>query len=153
MIVRDYDSSDFLQVEALWKETGIYTRERGDTDSIIDRCNAHGGKFLVMEDPESRLIAGTSWMTFDGRRVLLHHFAIKPALQGKGLGRILALESLKFAHKLGCPMKLEVHQANLPAVHLYKSLGFEAFEAYDVYMILDPGTAFEHEPFMSPPTT
>ncbi len=139
MIIRDYRQSDFPQVEVLWKETCIYTEERGETDTIIQRCNSHGGKFLVMEDPATSLIVGTSWLTFDGRRVLLHHFAIKPSSQGKGLGQSLALESLKFARELDCPMKLEVHQDNQPAISLYKSLGFLAFEDYNIFMILDPG--------------
>jgi len=139
MIIREYRPSDFLQVEALWKETGIYTLERGDTNEIIQRCNARGGKFLVMEDSVTEQLTGTSWMTFDGRRVYLHHFAISPSLQGRGLGRNLALESLEFAREMGYPLKLEVHRENLPAINLYKSLGFFAFEDYDVFMILDPG--------------
>lgn len=142
MIIRDYRSSDFTKVEALWKVTGIYTRERSDTDQNILRCNSLGGRFLVMEDDTGSL-TGTSWMTYDGRRIHLHHFAIAPAFQGKGLGRALALESLKFALELNCPMKLEVHQDNRAAIHLYKSLGFSVFEDYDVYMILDPGEPLE----------
>jgi ribosomal protein S18 acetylase RimI-like enzyme len=138
MIIRDYRPADFPQVEALWKETGIYTMERGDTNEIIQQCNSRGGKFLVMEDSATERVAGTSWMTFDGRRILLHHFAINPLMQGKGLGRSLALASLKFACELGYPLKLEVHRENKPAINLYMSLGFNVFEDYDVYMILDP---------------
>ena len=53
-------------------------------------------------------------------------------------------------------MKLEVHQKNIPAVNLYKSLGFVVFEDYDIYMILDPGTAWnrsttDKEEFIEPP--
>ena len=141
MIVREYLSADFPQVEKLWKETCIFTEERGDPTAIIHRCNSLGGKFLIMEDTESNVIAGTSWMTFDGRHIHLHHFAIKPSYQKKGLGRHLAMESLNFAHNLGCPMKLEVHHKNNSAIHLYHSLGFTAFDDYCVFMILDPGEA------------
>ena len=35
MLIRDYNPGDFPQVEALWKETCIYTEERGDTAKII----------------------------------------------------------------------------------------------------------------------
>ena len=143
MVIRDYRPSDFSQVQALWKETGIYTVERGDTDEIILRCNNLGGKFLVMEDDSTGDIAGTSWMTYDGRRVHLHHFSIRPSLQGEGLGRILALESLKYSRELDCPLKLEVHRDNQPAINLYKSLGFFTFEDYDIFMILDPGKPLE----------
>jgi ribosomal protein S18 acetylase RimI-like enzyme len=143
MVIRDYCPADFPRVEMLWKETGIYTMERGDTSEIILRCNLAGGKFLVMEDPATGLLAGTSWMTWDGRRVFLHHFAIHPSLQGKGLGRALALRSLEFAKQKESPMKLEVHRHNSPAVNLYRDLGFRVFEDYDVYMILDPGAALK----------
>ena len=138
MLIRDYRPNDFPMVETLWKSTGIYTEERGDTSEIILRCNAMGGKFLVMENSETGQVIATSWLTWDGRRILLHHFAVLPSLQCNGYGRTLALESLAFARKKGCPLKLEVHQDNLPAVNLYKSLGFEVFENYDVYMILEP---------------
>jgi ribosomal protein S18 acetylase RimI-like enzyme len=139
MVIRDYRPDDYPQVEELWKETGIYTVERGDTADIIERCNLKGGKFLILEDPSSGSIAGTSWMTWDGRRVFLHHFAIRPAFQGQGHGHLLAVRSLEFAKQKDCPVKLEVHQENTPAVNLYRSLGFKVFEDYDVYMKLDPG--------------
>jgi len=135
MFIRNYKSSDFPQVEALWKETGIYTLERGDTPEVILRCNAQGGKFLIMEEESSSRITGTSWLTWDGRRVLLHHFAILPSRQGQGYGRMLALKSLEFAREKNSPIKLEVHRDNLPAVQLYRSLGFELFDDYEVYMI------------------
>ena len=145
MHIRNYTPSDYPQVEALWKETGIYTVERGDTAEIIQSCNKLGGKFLVMEDPDTGRLTGTSWLTWDGRRIFLHHFAVRPDLQGKGYGRALAKESLEYANRKNCPVKLEVHRENAPAVNLYKSLGFEVFEDYDIYMILDPGNGIEHE--------
>lgn len=135
MIIRHYKPVDFQQIESLWKETGIYTLERGDTADIISRCNTQGGKFLVLEDEKNQMIIGTSWLTWDGRRIFMHHFAILPSYQGRGYGRKLALESLNFASEKNAPMKLEVHQQNLRAVQLYKSLGFKVFKNYDVYMI------------------
>ncbi len=135
MIIRNYNPGDFPQIEALWRETGIYTVERGDTPEIILRCNTQGGKFLIMEDDLNSRIIGTSWLTWDGRRVLMHHFAVLPSLQGRGYGRKLALESLAFARDKRSPLKLEVHRDNTPAIKLYRSLGFDVFEDYDVYMI------------------
>jgi ribosomal protein S18 acetylase RimI-like enzyme len=138
MLIRDYKAEDYPQVEALWKETHIYTVERGDTPEIIQGCNEAGGKFLVMEDAADGSVAGTSWLSWDGRRIFLHHFAIRPSLQGLGHGRKLALASLAFARERDCPVKLEVHRGNTAAVNLYRSLGFHAFEDYDTYMIIDP---------------
>jgi ribosomal protein S18 acetylase RimI-like enzyme len=138
MLIRDYQEQDFEQLLALWKDTGIYTVERGDTREIILRCIAQGGKLLVLVDPRCGKIRGSSWMTWDGRRVFLHHFAVGPELQGRGYGRKLAEASLEFARQKGSPIKLEVHRGNTPAVKLYQSLGFEVFNDYDTYMLLDP---------------
>jgi ribosomal protein S18 acetylase RimI-like enzyme len=138
MIVRDFRPSDFRQVMELWASTGIYNEVRGDTAESINHCNTQGGRFLVLEDPETGTIAGTSWMTYDGRRVHLHHFAIGPRLQGQGWGRALVLESLKFARQKGCPVKLEVQRDNHRAVQLYRSLGFTELGNYDLYILLDP---------------
>jgi GNAT superfamily N-acetyltransferase len=134
MIIRNYKAGDFPQIEALWKETGIFKKERGDTPEIIERSNALGGRFLVMEDEVSPLLIGTSWLTWDGRRVLMHHFAVVPSMQRKGYGRELAKASLEFARERKCPMKLEVNRLNLPAVQLYRHLGFKVFENYEVYI-------------------
>ena len=138
MLIRDYQSNDFPQVEALWKDTGIYQVERGDTPEMIERCNAMGGKFLVMEDPGTGRIVATSWLTWDGRRIFLHHFAVSPSLQKQGHGRTLARESLAFARRKGFPVKLEVHSHNLSAVRLYEAEGFEKFEGFDVYINHSP---------------
>jgi ribosomal protein S18 acetylase RimI-like enzyme len=138
MIIRKYRAGDFPLIEQLWKVTGIYAQERGDTPESINRCNELGGAFLVMEEPGTGNVVGTSWMTYDGRRIHLHHFAISPSHQGKGLGKKLAGESLKHARERSCPVKLEVHDMNRAAIHLYKSFGFVPFENYHVYMNLNP---------------
>ena len=135
MIVRDNRPGDFPQIESLWKETGVYRPERGDNSDTILRCNAQGGRFLVLEDELNARIIGTSWLTWDGRRVLLHHFAVIPSRQGSGFGRKLAEDSLEFARMKGMPLKLEVHRDNLPAVKLYRDLGFKVLEGYEVYLL------------------
>ena len=87
-------------------------------------------------NPEGKVI-GTSWMTFDGRRILLHHFGIHPEYQRKGIGLLLARESLKFVKQKGYQVKLEVHKNNHAAIELYKKLGFTYLGDYDVYIIRD----------------
>jgi ribosomal protein S18 acetylase RimI-like enzyme len=134
MLIRDYQSGDFPQVETLWKKTGIYRLDRGDTPEIIEMCNAMGGKFLLMEDPGQNLIFASSWLTFDGRRLHMHHFAVLPPYQNQGFGRDLAKESLSYAGQRGIPVKIEVHKDNPCALHLYQSLGFEPLQGFGVYI-------------------
>ena len=135
--IRDYREEDFIQVTDLWQETGLSYPARQDTEESIRNCLKIGGKFLVMIEDSSDLIIGTSWMTFDGRRIFLHHFGIKREYQRKGLGKMLAKASLDFIHSAGYQVKLEVHKDNNPARHLYNSLGFFAYTDYDIFMIRD----------------
>ena len=136
-IIRDYSTGDYIQVYNLWKDTGLWNSERQDDEKSINDCLNIGGKFLVLTETSNNLIIGTSWMTFDGRRFYLHHFAIKPEYQGKGLGTLLAKSSLNFIRKSGYQVKLEVHKQNQSALHLYKKLGFFAFTDYEILMIRD----------------
>jgi ribosomal protein S18 acetylase RimI-like enzyme len=124
-------------VEHLWKETGVYRPERGDNSDTILRCNRQGGKFLILEDEASQRVIGTSWLTWDGRRVHMQYFAVLPSMQGKGFGRILAEASMSFARERKAPVKLEVHRSNIRAVQLYESMGFKILEGYEVYLVHD----------------
>jgi ribosomal protein S18 acetylase RimI-like enzyme len=135
--VRDFLPGDYNSLRDLWKQTDLDQPERGDDASVIKRCNEKGGKLLVMEETESGKIIGSSWMTWDGRRIYLHHFGILPGYQGRGLGTRLAIESLEWIRQSGQQVKLEVHTENYAAKHLYEKLGFLAFTDYDIYMMRD----------------
>ena len=138
--IRDYLPEDYASLLDLWKQTDLTQPEREDNAEVIERCNAKGGKLLVMEDNGTGKIIGSSWMTWDGRRIYLHHFGIMPAYQRKGFGRLLARKSLEWIRQMGQQVKLEVHKQNLPARKLYEELGFFAFRDYDIYMMREiPG--------------
>jgi ribosomal protein S18 acetylase RimI-like enzyme len=112
---------------------------RGDTADVVDRTLRHeGARLLILEDTASGLPVGTSWMTCDGRRLHLHHFAVAGALRGRGLAKILLLASLRHAKASGIQVKLEVHKSNEAAVGLYRKAGFETIGDYEVYIIRDP---------------
>ena len=135
MLFRDYRASDFKALTEFWTDLGMGGKERGDTPEIIRDCISLGGKLLILEDEKQGSIIGSSWMTFDGRRIALHHFGIKKEFQGKGFGTQLANESLRFIKEKGSQVKLEVHKNSLIAKKLYEKLGFFAFTDYDIYMI------------------
>ncbi|MFZ0471041.1 MAG: GNAT family N-acetyltransferase, partial [Bacteroidales bacterium] len=134
----EYHKGDFNEIMNLWMATGLSRPERGDDEATVERSIEMGGRMLVMctEDPAQKII-GTSWMTFDGRRLHLHHFGIDPAFQGQGLAKGLLRESLRFVKEKGYQVKLEVHRSNNVAVDLYRKAGFEFLGDYDVYIIRD----------------
>ena len=110
---------------------------RGDSSDTIKRTLQMGGKLLVMKSKSTGKICGTSWMTYDGRRILLHHFGILPEFQGKGLSKILLGESLKFVKSKDTQVKLEVHSDNSKAIELYRKFGFKLLGDFNVYIIRD----------------
>jgi ribosomal-protein-alanine N-acetyltransferase len=133
--IRDYQPDDYPSLLELWEQCDLSQPERGDHPEVIDRCNKLGGRLLVMEEAGGKKIIGSSWMTWDGRRIYLHHFGILPEYQGKGLGTRLAEASLEWIREQGRQVKLEVHKENNQAKKLYEKLGFFAFRDYEIYMI------------------
>lgn len=138
MKVRLYRRGDFPGIMEVWSATGLSRPERGDDEATIERSIAIGGTMLVMYDPDDDdRITGTSWITFDGRRLHLHHFGITPAHQGRKLSALLLKESLRTVKEKGYQVKLEVHRTNETAIRIYKKAGFEYLGDYDVYIIRD----------------
>lgn len=139
IIVRDYQPDDYPAVMKLWELTGLGGRQRDDDKSVIEKSIVMEGRLLVAVHKDGRLV-GTSWMTFDGRRIHLHHVGVLPAYQRNGIGRLLSIRSLEHARDKNVQIKLEVHRENKGAVALYKKLGFQYLGDYDVYIIRDFGT-------------
>ncbi len=137
-MIRDYLPEDYPQIIELWKLTGMGDERRGDDQQVIERSLELGGRLLVMIGLPENGIIGTSWITFDGRRLHLHHFGIHPDYQGKGLSHRLTEASIAFAREKKTQIKLEVHRDNRKAVSLYKKHGFKYLGDYNVYIIRDP---------------
>ena len=138
MVIREYHKGDFNAIMDLWIATGLSRPERGDDEATVERSIEMGGRMLVMcpESPAEEII-GTSWMTFDGRRLHLHHFGIDPVFQRRGLARELLRESLRYVKEKGYQVKLEVHRSNTAAIEFYRKAGFIYLGDYDVYIIRD----------------
>lgn len=135
--IRDYRNDDFPAIDRLWKNTGMGGSERGDGPEVIQKTLSLGGKLLILEDQASGGLLGTSWLTLDGRRIYLHHFAIDPVHQRKGFARLLLKASLLFAKKSDLQIKLEVHRSNSAALKLYSNGGFSYLGDYLIYIIRD----------------
>ncbi len=138
-LIRDYIAADFPEVNQLWNDTGMGGAVRGDDEQVISNTLNTGGRLRIMTTEESGEIIGTSWLTTDHRRTYLHHFGIKPAWQGQGLSKMLLEDSLEIARQAGMQIKLEVHETNLKALHLYKKYGFKYLGDYEVYIIREFG--------------
>lgn len=137
-LTRDYRDDDYIKVVHLWKKTDMASPERGDDKETIKRTISLGGCLLLLEEKSTGQICGTSWMTFDGRRLLLHHFGILPEFQGNGLAKILLEKTLDIAKERGYQIKIEVHRTNKGALNLYKKSGFLEMVDYGIFILRDP---------------
>ncbi len=142
MIIRKYRTGDFEGIMSVWVATGMGSPERGDDASVIELSLTMGGEMFLLTDEDNGRIIGTSWITFDGRRLLLHHFGIIPEYQGLGLSKELLKETLSFVKEKGIQVKLEVHKDNKRAINLYKKAGFQYLGDYHVYIIRDTNTIY-----------
>ncbi len=132
--IRDFLPGDYDQVMYVWERTGLGGAHRGDDLHTLLHSIELGGKLLVACTPEG-IIIGTSWMTYDGRRIHLHHVGVLPEHQRKGVGRRLSERSVCYAKEKNTQIKLEVHRSNQGAVALYRELGFSYLGDYDVYIM------------------
>lgn len=135
--IREYTEGDYPEMIRLWESLGLGGAHRGDDKNIIRRTIQMGGQLLLLVNPASGAIIGTSWLTVDGRRTYLHHFGIHADYQGNGLSKTLLDASLKLAKSYGMQVKLEVHTNNAKALGLYKKAGFSYLGDYQVYIIRD----------------
>jgi len=136
-LLRDFKVSDYKKLKDLWDLTGLGGRHRGDDLRTIELSIGLGGKLIVMEILPSMELIGSSWMTFDGRRLHLHHFGIAPKYQGQKLSVPLLRKSLLYAKNKNIQIKLEVHKENRKAINLYLKNKFEYLGDYMVYIIRD----------------
>jgi ribosomal protein S18 acetylase RimI-like enzyme len=135
--IRDYVPEDFESITVFWNEIGLGGSERKDAPEVILRSLKFDGKLYILENSRNKEIIGTSWLTCDGRRIHIHHFGVKENYRGKGFGKILAIESIKYAKNKGYQLRLDVEKNNTSAKKLYESFGFYAYTDYDIYVLRD----------------
>lgn len=133
MDIRFYQQNDFDELSKLWMESGVGSPARNDTQESIEECLRIGGALWLALD--QNLIVGSAWLTYDGRRLYLHHMAVLPRYQNQGVGNLLMERCVAFGKEKNKQMKLEVHRANQRAIHLYQKYGFSALGDYDTYLL------------------
>lgn len=127
------DPGIFHGITRIWDEAGISNPARADSYDAIQYNLDHGGMLLLAQSPEG--IIGTIWLSHDHRRLYIHHMAVLPAMQNRGVGQILLREAISIAKDLGYQAKLEVHKDNAAGRHLYQKLGFEDLDGYITMII------------------
>jgi len=138
LFIRTAGERDLAVIRELLVETwhatydAIYGVERvseitDDWHSIPElrrRLEQPNGEFLVADDGKTLVAMAFAAADAGGTSVMLHQLYVRPAFQGRGIGRML-LEEVIESFPDATTLRLEVEEANSPAVGFYAARGFE----------------------------
>jgi ribosomal protein S18 acetylase RimI-like enzyme len=135
--IQDLSPQLYNELIELWNLTGISNPARSDSFDAISHTLENGGMLLCCH--KDNKLCGSAWLTHDFRRLYIHHMAVLPGMQNTGIGNLLLQEALNVANSLGYQAKLEVHEDNPAARHLYKKHGFKELDGYLVMINRNSG--------------
>jgi len=126
--IRHYREEDYDAVCTLWVACGLEVDDPADSREGMARFQARNPEFCLVAEREGH-ICGTVMGGFDGRRVWVHHLAVAPEWQGRGLGRRLMAELEQRVLAAGIPaLNLFVAEDHQGVVAFYRHLGYEELE-------------------------
>lgn len=126
-VLRAFTPADTEPVVALWEACGLVRPWNDPRRDIARKLSVQPELFLVAEDADDtdRPVVGAGMAGFDGHRGWVNYLAVRPDLQGSGLGRAFMTEFERLLTALGCPkLNLQVRAGNERVIGFYESLGY-----------------------------
>ena len=80
---------------------------------------------------------GRIWIDRRGDEIRLLDIALLPERRGHGTGRELLERLIAEARDAGLPLRHSVYKTNGAALRFYERLGFEVFEDYEMYVLME----------------
>lgn len=122
MIIRPMELKDLDAVCALEK---VLYKSPWERHSFQEELESNQYAYLFVLE-EKDLIIGYYGMWIVSDAATITKVSVHPALQNKGLGKILMEDLLKRTQEAGAVyVSLEVRKSNDPAIHLYEINGFK----------------------------
>ena len=138
--IRPFRTEDTDAVVALWESCGLVRPWNDPRRDIARKLTVQPEHFLVAEpdatdgddtdthtdtDTAEAGVVAAGMAGFDGHRGWVNYLAVRPDLQGSGLGRTLMAEFERLLTDLGCPkLNLQVRAGNEQVLGFYASLGY-----------------------------
>lgn len=123
-VLRPFTPADTDAVIALWESCGLVRPWNDPRRDIARKMTVQPELFLVAETPNGSLV-GAGMAGFDGHRGWVNYLAVRPDLQGSGLGRAFMAAFERLLTDLGCPkLNLQVRAGNEQVLGFYESLGY-----------------------------
>jgi len=122
--IRPFEPDDTEAVVALWESCGLVRPWNDPRRDIARKLSVQPELFLVATDDRGAVV-GAGMAGFDGHRGWVNYLAVRPDLQGGGLGRALMAEFERSLTAMGCPkLNLQVRAGNERVIGFYESLGY-----------------------------
>ena len=123
-VIRTFAPGDTEAVVALWMACDLVRPWNDPRRDIARKLTVQPELFLVAEGSDGGVV-GAGMAGFDGHRGWVNYLAVRPDLQGSGLGRAMMAEFERLLRVLGCPkLNLQVRAGNEQVIGFYESLGF-----------------------------
>ncbi len=99
---------------------------RVDLDGVLERMRRPGGRFLVIDDPDTGMPFATLFLEPHGHQGYFGLLAVDPAAQGRGLAkRIIGAAEDHFRREGFAEMMIDVVTLRTELFPFYASLGYE----------------------------
>ncbi len=143
--LRPFTLDDYAAAYALWQRSPGIGLSRADEPQAIARYLARNpGLSFALYDAHGALV-GTVLCGHDGRRGYLHHLAVDPAHQGRGLGRLLVERGLEALAAEGIEKcHLFVYADNAVGQAFWAHIGWVRRDDLVVFSRYTPGHAPPH---------
>ncbi|MEH3038444.1 MAG: GNAT family acetyltransferase [Sphingomonas paucimobilis] len=138
-VIADATTADAAAVVALWHACGL-TRPWNDPEADFARAlGGAGSTILVARDGD--VPVGSVMVGHDGHRGWLYYLAVRPALQGRGIGTALFDAAEQWLSARSVPkLQLMVREDNEAALAFYRRLGLEQQNVIVFGRFLDDAT-------------
>jgi ribosomal protein S18 acetylase RimI-like enzyme len=132
-VIRPFRPADTEAVVALWESCGLVRPWNDPRRDIARKLTVQPELFLVATDPtadDRQALVAAGMAGFDGHRGWVNYLAVRPDLQGGGLGRTMMAEFERLLEAMGCPkVNLQVRAGNEQVLAFYASLGYAPDQA------------------------
>jgi ribosomal protein S18 acetylase RimI-like enzyme len=124
MHIRPFQSTDAVEVVALWERCGL-TRPWNDPFKDIERKSLVQPDLFLVGIEDGAIVAAVM-AGYDGHRGSIYYLGVAPEHQRSGFGRELMDAAEERLRDLGCPkINLLVRSTNLPVNEFYARLGYQ----------------------------
>lgn len=123
-VIKKLQISDYPTLIEIWKEAGFKigkSEEKEEVEKFLN-TNPNTSLGIYIDDTLIGCILGG----YDGRRGLIHHFAVRKDQQGKGYGKALLEQLMRIFQEQGVvKVSFWVKKNNTQVIPFYQKHGFE----------------------------